>query len=297
MTSRTGGMMRGASPLAGNYRPCAALTAMGVPCRLPAMKDSEWCLRHQPKADGTEFPRVPPGASMSDAKPWVEDEGESSSGGALAAASSTSVPAVRSVRPKGRYAHLLPSSLAERFNASLMDRQLLSLRSEIALVDARLEDVLSHTNDAGDRATLGAWVELKKLNGILRDRRRRGDAQGMAMALNEIQKLIDLGATEEESWHEAYGLMEQRRKLAESEHKRLVALHQVLTAEEALTLVNMVVDAVRRHVTDRGQVASVSRELAALLYETQQAKGIVTQEMGAGREGADEIIDVEEVTP
>jgi hypothetical protein len=69
-------------------------------------------------------------------------------------------------------------------------------------------------------------------------------------------------------WLHSKVILEQRRRLAESEQKRLIALEQMLTAEQAMALVHRVVDIVGRHVRDREAMSAIVVELRALAEVT-----------------------------
>jgi hypothetical protein len=66
------------------------------------------------------------------------------------------------------------------------------------------------------------------------------------------------------SWPEITTLIEQRRKLVESERKRLVELQQVVTADQAMLLIRAVVASVREHVRDPATLRAITDDLARL---------------------------------
>jgi hypothetical protein len=153
----------------------------------------------------------------------------------------------------GRYSKYLPARLQERYQRAQADPDLLALRDEVALLDARLADVLSRA-DVGESAALwdrlhDAWTAFQG---------------GDATALAQVGRLIEGGIADWSAWREIARLIDQRRQLVESERKRLVELQQVLTAEQALVLLAAVTDAVRRHVHDRPTLAAISGELVRL---------------------------------
>lgn len=131
----------------------------------------------------------------------------------------------------GRYSKHLPTRLGERYETALKDPDLLALRDEIALTDADISRILEHLEeempeDPDDRSI---WLEQNEAN---RDR---------------MQSLI-----------------EQRRKLVETERKRLVDLQQMMTAEQAMVLLAAVEAIVRKYV-DRNTMASISADVARLV--------------------------------
>lgn len=158
----------------------------------------------------------------------------------------------------GRYSKYLPERLMERYQQAAADPELLALRDEIALIDARLNDLLSRV-EAGEAGVLWentrkAWLSyLRK-----RDTPQEHEAQSL------LDELIERGANEYQAWAEVHVIIEQRRKLSESEQKRLVAMRQMVTSEQAMMLIVALQDAVKRHVTDRAVLAAIAADVAAL---------------------------------
>lgn len=66
-------------------------------------------------------------------------------------------------------------------------------------------------------------------------------------------------------WGEFFALLEHVRALAETERRRLEAGHKALTSERVMLLVAALVDAVRRHVDDRGTLDAISRDISRLV--------------------------------
>jgi len=60
-------------------------------------------------------------------------------------------------------------------------------------------------------------------------------------------------------------MMEQRRRLVESEGNRLVKMGQVLTYERAMILLAFVQDSIRRHVTDRAVLTLIAQDLRGIV--------------------------------
>lgn len=118
----------------------------------------------------------------------------------------------------GRYSKYLPTRLSERYRTAATDPDLLALGSEVALLDARLAELVERTN-----ATEAGVV-----------------------------------------WAEIVQLVEQRRRLVESERRRLVDLQQYLTAEQALGLITAITASVRRHVHDREALRAISADVARI---------------------------------
>ncbi len=75
----------------------------------------------------------------------------------------------------------------------------------------------------------------------------------------------DSAATLAAVWETLEPLIEQRRKLVESEHKRLHVLHSVITAEQLMLLLATVTDVIKTHVHDREALSAISLDLKRLM--------------------------------
>ena len=161
----------------------------------------------------------------------------------------------------GRYSAYVPERLRARYEQAQDDPELLSLRSEVALVDARLADLLSRvdTGESGQR-----WAELRRAYRAFTRARQAGDGETAVLAT--VERLIEGAGQDHQAWAEIGERIEQRRKLAESEGKRLATLQQMLTTEQALSMVQAIVDILTRHVPDK-------RALSAIIVELQRMAG------------------------
>lgn len=131
---------------------------------------------------------------------------------------------------KGRgYSKDLPTRLADRYRAALADPDLVTCTSELALVDARIGEVLR---------ALPA----------------------------------DLSAVDRDAWELLLPLIEQRRKLAETERRRAEALNTHLTAGQAIAFVAALQTAVSEIVSDRAIRVQLGRRVEALLARREPAE-------------------------
>jgi hypothetical protein len=92
------------------------------------------------------------------------------------------------------------------------------------------------------------------------------------LSLRDEIALIDLRITDllgkpptDETWAQALFLIEQRRKLAESEHKRLATLKQYVSVEQVYAFIGALGGILREHVADRRALAAIQRDLSGLL--------------------------------
>ena len=153
----------------------------------------------------------------------------------------------------GRYSKFLPAGIAERYEASLRDPDLLSARSDIALLDARLK-ILCEQFLTGEcfevwQSLSEAWGELQSANRRLRENAGDGGdpnaaakaREQSAAALNRIGEAIRSGSKEQEVWGEVVQAIKDRAAVSSIEHRRMVDLQQLLTIEQAMVLFNALV--------------------------------------------------------
>jgi hypothetical protein len=130
---------------------------------------------------------------------------------------------IASVHWRGRgYSKDLPTRLADRWRQAAADPALLELTSEVALVDARLGELL---------ATLPATA----------------------------------ADTDAATWADLLALIEQRRRLVDSERRREEALQVSMTMAQALAFAGALQTAVVEIVTDPQQRAALALRVERLL--------------------------------
>lgn len=159
----------------------------------------------------------------------------------------------------GRYSKHLPTRMGERYQQSLTDPELLAMREEVALIDSRLADVLGRV-DSGESGK--AWALLKSL---FSDYRKAREGVDKAIVLHQIEDTIKDGLDDYAAWEEVRSLIDQRSRIVASERQRLVQMQQMLSIDQAMTLMAAIADSVRKHVSDRDALAGISADLTRLL--------------------------------
>ena len=157
----------------------------------------------------------------------------------------------------GRYSKFLPERLIGRYGEARADPELLALRDEIALVDVRLTELLQRL-ETGE--TAGKWARLAATYGDLKAAQVERDVGGTAAALQKLGTIIEGEACEDVVWGDIIALLDQRRKLVESERKRLVEMQQMITVEQALALLARIQQVILDNVSDRGIISAISAE-------------------------------------
>lgn len=163
----------------------------------------------------------------------------------------------------GKHSKYLPMRLQEAYAAAMADPDLLGLRSEIALLDARLLDLLGRV-DSGESGQLwdsmrdswlGFTAAARALSAETDPRKREVLRAKQNEAAAAIEGLVEQGTADSAAWAEALAVVEQRRRLVETERKMMHDMQQTITSERAMALMSVVLvqlkEAVERHADER----------------------------------------------
>jgi hypothetical protein len=140
----------------------------------------------------------------------------------------------------------------------------------LALLDARMAELLSRV-DTGESEEM--WDALQKEWATFRVYRALGDVPKMHQAIARLDLLMDRKRTDSAAWREIGAAIEQRRKLVESEQKRLVALQATMSQEQAMTLMGVLIDIITTRVSDQPTLAQIVADLQALLESDGPPRG------------------------
>lgn len=175
---------------------------------------------------------------------------------------------------------VLPERLLDHYHEALRDPDLLSLRQEIALQRALLNDVLARL--AGNQHVPGAAFEAVQALGrawrTFEAAYRAGRPERLGQALTGLGEAVRgvAGAMEPEMADadlraEVRATTGALERLARSENSRLAELHNMITAERALALqhasVQALLDVLEANVPDAQVRAKIRREAAGKLAE------------------------------
>ncbi len=158
----------------------------------------------------------------------------------------------------GRYSKYLPEKIAGRYQEMLSNTRLLSLIDEIALVDAKVAETFESAP-----ATVDSWKMVREAVEALSELETEG--KPIAGALNELIGYVDAGYCEAKNWDKAVSMIEQRRKLVETERRLTFDEQHSLTIDKVMLLVSAIIDAIRRNVRDPKEQQAVGTEIRALV--------------------------------
>lgn len=147
-----------------------------------------------------------------------------------------------------RHPHL-PTEFLLEYMKHKDDPDPLNLSAEIALIDTRINGLLDKINAEASGST---FQKLRAAYKMFTTAQRKRDAPGMAEAIAEMGDLIEGGYRDFLVWEEAMRLIENRRRVVETEAKRRLAAEQVITAERAAWLIGAIISVVKDEVRDVG---------------------------------------------
>jgi hypothetical protein len=154
----------------------------------------------------------------------------------------------------GRWSRLLPVSLRATGPSPL------SLRDEIELVDARLED---HVHRIGEGA--GTWAEVADAYGRLVGAMKDANQDALRTALTDLRDLGAGNVASADLWSDTLALVEKRATLVTAERKFLLDARNVLSRDQVAAIASALVSAVATHVKDRATVAAILADIRAVV--------------------------------
>ena len=161
----------------------------------------------------------------------------------------------------GKFSNM-PAHLLATYERSLNDPDQLTNKNEIAAFDARTDELFKAL---GDEETRVLWRDIRKLWAELRRAIADGNTLKQGQLMSQIQALIHRGNKLYDSWDEIYQVAEQRRKLVESENKRLIQARQMTASEQVILLLGAVLKIITRRVLDDELRQTVLYEIKQLI--------------------------------
>jgi hypothetical protein len=145
----------------------------------------------------------------------------------------------------GRYSKDLLTQTAARAEEARTNPQLLSVSDDIALIEARIAEVLQAmgTGESGE-----SWRDLKGALDAFSRAMASGDMAGMSTHFATMRKVVTQGSDQARAWAEVRRLEETRCKLVQTEVKTLQGLQQMITIQQHMLMVGAQTDAMIRAV-------------------------------------------------
>ncbi len=157
----------------------------------------------------------------------------------------------------GRHGKHLPTRLVDSYNQYVNDPDSISLASEIALIDSRMAELLSMLDN---HDVVQAWVDVRLAHRLLN---KDGDITERTYdkAMSYLTKALSTKRNDAAVWKDVTDLIERRRKLADTERRRIVDAEQTMTYQEANMLIAFLMNSVMTHVQDPEIRRAISDDL------------------------------------
>ena len=156
----------------------------------------------------------------------------------------------------------VPDKLRHDYERALADPDLISTRRQIAMLDARGAELLRQLGRLEKRE---AWAAVVTHFDALERARAAGKREELETALDGLREAVNEGATESQIWAELRSIDESRRRLAETERKRLEVMRQFVSADRVMATFAAVARLIAQHVTDPAERDAVADGLRGLI--------------------------------
>ncbi|MBK8035311.1 MAG: hypothetical protein IPK17_38565 [Chloroflexi bacterium] len=164
----------------------------------------------------------------------------------------------------GRHSKHLPARMLERYEEALSDGELLALNAEIALLDARIADLLARV-DTGESGA--AWTAAGKAYHDLKNAMGKIDIPAAQDAMQQLETALGDGSTDYTAWNEIQMLVQQRRTLVETERKRVLEMEQMITVEQGMILIGTLLGIIKARVRDPAVLAAIQTDVNGVLAQ------------------------------
>lgn len=161
----------------------------------------------------------------------------------------------------GRHSKALPHRWIARYKAAIGDTELLSLKSEIAVLDAMIDERLRLIDD---ETSAQMWKHVEAKAAEFSTAREAKDADTMKTSMEDLLELVFKGAQARQNERDLVVMFESRRRLVESQRKALIEAEQTMTYDQVMTLFTALIATVRETVKNPTELATLQTEFARL---------------------------------
>jgi hypothetical protein len=163
----------------------------------------------------------------------------------------------------GRYSKVLPVRLAQKYEEALANKDLLSVRDDVAVCESRLADLFRRV-DSGESGQ--RWQDVLQTFEAFSTALAARDGAAMNRHLVSMRRLITQGSDDAAVWGEIQALWESRCRLTLTEAKTLVMAQQMVTVEQLMVYLGVITDAIQRTVaahTEAPVARTILKDLSA----------------------------------
>ena len=146
----------------------------------------------------------------------------------------------------GRYSRYLPTDLRKQYEESKHDTQLLSHEPDLRLMDLHLQTLVKQLDST---QSLEAFALAKEQWELFETAQEKGDTDESEKIKLKLRDLMHVDIPAGSLWGEIREVVEQRRKLLESESRRIQNSQNSMSGEQILALIEYIVDVLRSSVS------------------------------------------------
>jgi hypothetical protein len=170
----------------------------------------------------------------------------------------------------GRYSQDLPTRVLARYEAALSDPSLLSLKDDIALVQAAIAQTLDEIKDAELRPDLDAILgTVEKIS----TEWQTWEWTKMQGEMEKLKELIVGRVSERQAMREVRELVREKARLIEQENRLLLDKEQMVSIEQYILAMQALGSAVRRLVDDPATLRAIDVEFRRIASTPDRERG------------------------
>ena len=171
----------------------------------------------------------------------------------------------------GRYSKVLPQRILQKYEAARKDPELLSHQAELRLIDAHLGELLEQIKDCnGPDVVTRAREAFKKFQTA----KGKDDAKRTEETFKELEEVLAKKEGNHVGWPEVREVVDLRRKILETETRRLKDSEATLTMEQGLTMIGFLNSAIRKAVNAHTTVDIARRILVEISRDFGRLVGV-----------------------
>jgi hypothetical protein len=183
----------------------------------------------------------------------------------------------------GVYSVVLPRDIVERYEILLSDRGIVETRTSVALATVRIEELIKKLEE---NEAAGRYILLSKAVKDLRRQIDKGETTSV-VAFQKIASIIDSKIEEYQKWSEIYEVMELKRKLVDTESKRLKDIGAVLNAEQAMAFIMSIAGISKRYLPEESMAPFIAEmgktlKLAVPAYKMVETRSLAGEMLDDG---------------
>lgn len=144
----------------------------------------------------------------------------------------------------GRRSKYMPARLLTAYERALNDPQLFDLADSVALIDARIDDLLASSGGSA------VFKDMRDTFDRLYAALQQQDPAGTSLALRTLDDLIRSGADHAHIWDDLLRLLDDRRKHVETQRRLELAGERGVSATEVVTLIGAIVNIAQEAITN-----------------------------------------------